>query len=564
MPHHATSPRIAAALTARDVAYSYGGRRVLDHVSISIAPGEVVGVLGPNGAGKSTLLRLLAGRLQPEHGTVRADPPTAAIGLLDQEHVAAPGQLVGELLCERTGVTQAHRDLERAGAGLAAGTPGAADAFAVALERFDALGAGDADARIAGVLDELGVGAHRVDQEVATLSGGQLAKVALASIELSRYSLVLLDEPTNNLDFEGLERLERWMTTRAEAVVVVSHDRLLLERTVSAIADLDPWTGTLRRFGGGWQSFVEERARARRHAEEAYASYVHERDELQGRMRRQRDWAIQGVAKERRDMPDNDKAQRDFRINRTEKQASKVRQSERALERLEEVDKPHEPWQLKFVIEQTGRSGDVAAALADAVVVRGDFTLGPVTLELGWADRLGVLGGNGSGKTTLVEALLGVRPLERGTSMLGPSVRAGVLGQERWAVASDADLVRVVMDRCSLRLPEARSLLAKFGLGADHVSRHPSTLSPGERTRAELAVFQAKGVNLLVLDEPTNHLDLPAIEQLESALEAFAGTLVLVTHDRSLLEAVRLTRMVEVEAGSVRSTALPTLGGAAR
>ena len=233
-------------------------------------------------------------------------------------------------------------------------------------------------------------------------------------------------------------------------------------------------------------------------------------------------------------------------MNRTEQLAQRARRTERALERLEQVDKPFEGWQLHLEIGQAERSGAVVARLEAAVVERGAFRLGPVDLELAHGERLLLAGPNGSGKTTLVGALLGTVPLSAGRHVLGPSVVAGVLGQDRASFSTDDTLLRAFHRRSGLEGAPARSLLAKFGLGATHVGRPGSSLSPGERTRAELAVFQARGVNLLVLDEPTNHLDLPAIEQLESALARYAGTLLLVSHDRRLLGAVATTRTVQL------------------
>jgi ATPase subunit of ABC transporter with duplicated ATPase domains len=253
------------------------------------------------------------------------------------------------------------------------------------------------------------------------------------------------------------------------------------------------------------------------------------------------------VRKEKRDPKDNDKAQRDFRLNRTEKQAAKVRVTEKALERLDEVDKPWEGWQLQLSIASAPRSGAVVARLDDAVVRRGDFTLGPVSVEIGWAERVAILGPNGSGKTTLLGALLGRLPLESGTQWLGPGVAVGEIDQARESLSSDDRVLDAFVRASGLaREQDARSLLAKFGLGADHVGRPAPSLSPGERTRAVLALLMARGTNCLVMDEPTNHLDLTAIEQLEQALDTFDGTLLLVTHDRRLLEAVRIDRTISL------------------
>lgn len=227
--------------------------------------------------------------------------------------------------------------------------------------------------------------------------------------------------------------------------------------------------------------------------------------------------------------------------------------TERAIERLESVDKPWEGWELRFAIESAPRSGTVVFRLDRAVVARGDFRIGPLSLEIDWAERVAIVGPNGSGKTTLLAALLGRIPLESGERYAGPSVVVGELGQDRSAYAGDRPLLEVFVERSGLILSEARSLLAKFGLGARHVGRPSGSLSPGERTRAELAGFQANGVNLLVLDEPTNHLDLPAIEQLEEALAAYTGTLLLVSHDRRLLDAVDVTRELDMSGLGSRS-----------
>ncbi|HUZ09161.1 MAG TPA: ABC-F family ATP-binding cassette domain-containing protein [Acidimicrobiales bacterium] len=534
-----------ATLIAGHLGVDHGGRSVLRDVTVTVGPTTCLGVVGPNGVGKSTLLRVLAGTVLPDEGTVRLDPPGASVGLLAQEHEAPVGESVREMLTRRTGVAAAEAELGAAAELLGSGVAGADDRYTRALDRFGTLSAGDIDARIDRIAEDLGLLAV-VDHELVTLSGGQASMAALAAIMLSRFDITLLDEPTNDLDFDGLARLEGFVARREGGMVIVSHDRDFLNRTVTSVLEIDGHTHAGRLFGGGWSAFLAERTTTRRHAEEAYATYETRHDELASRARRERDWATSGVNRAKKAARDGDKAQRDFRVNRTEQLASRARRTERALQSLPAVDKPWDPWELRFTIEQAPRAGAVVVRLGQATIERGSFRLGPIDVEIGWGDRVALTGPNGSGKSSLVAALLGRLPLAAGDQWIGPSVVVGELGQDRSALATEASAAESVMARCDLTRSEVRSLLAKFGLGADEVNRPGSSLSPGERTRAELATFQALGVNFLVLDEPTNHLDLPAIEQLESALAGFGGTLLLVSHDRRLLESVDLTRTVDL------------------
>ena len=555
MPH--ASPTPFATISAHHVSKSRGLAPILVDVELVLGSEARIGVLGPNGVGKTTLLRILAGLEAPDSGTVTVNPPGATVGYLAQEPEADPDETLRHLLLRRTGVAEAEATLESAAADLAAGAAGADDRYAAALDRYLTLGGPDVEARMAIVLADLGLPERLLDVATQALSGGQRSRSALAGLLLSRFDLLLLDEPTNDLDFDGLERLETFLEQRGGGLVVVSHDRAFLERIVTTVVEIDEGTHRSSEYGGGWAAYLEAKETARRHAAEAYEDYLDERERLKTREREQRQWSVQGVAREKKNPRDNDKAQRDFRINRTQKQASKVRITEKALERLEVVERPFEPWQLHLDLASARRSGAVVGRLHEAVVRRGSWQLGPVDLELAWADRLALLGPNGSGKTTLLSALLGRVPLDAGERWLGPSVVVGELGQERMRFSvAEATLLQAFLTAAPLATGEVRSLLAKFGLGADHVLRPAASLSPGERTRAELALLMARGTNCLVLDEPTNHLDLPAIEQLEQALEAWEGTLILVTHDRRLLEQVRLTLRLELADGKVSALSL--------
>ncbi|MFH9954851.1 ABC-F family ATP-binding cassette domain-containing protein [Streptomyces roseolus] len=542
---------MTATLVAKDLAAGHGDRTLFAGLDLVVAPGDVIGLVGVNGAGKSSLLRLLAGLDTPEEGEVRLSPPTATVGHLPQEPERRAGETVREFLARRTGVAAAQAAMDEATQGLVDGTPGADDAYATTLERWLDLGGADLDERAEEVAASLGLTVG-LDQPMTGLSGGQAARAGLASLLLSRYDVFLLDEPTNDLDLDGLERLEAFVKGLRAGTVVVSHDREFLTRTVTKVLELDLAQQQITLYGGGYDAYLEERATARRHAREEYEEYADKKSALESRALMQRNWMDKGVRNARRKATDNDKIGRKLRGESSEKQAAKARQTQRMIERLDAVDEPRKEWELRMEIAAAPRSGAVVATLRDGEARRGDFAFGPVTLQIDWADRVAVTGANGAGKSTLLAALLGRLPLDSGHAALGSGVVVGEVDQARRLFHGTETLLDAFCAAVPDTEPaEVRTLLAKFGLKADHVLRPATTLSPGERTRAALALLQGRGVNLLVLDEPTNHLDLPAIEQLESALDSYEGTLLLVTHDRRMLDAIRVNRRVEVADGKV-------------
>ncbi|MFZ7088873.1 ABC-F family ATP-binding cassette domain-containing protein [Curtobacterium sp. RRHDQ10] len=552
---------MTATLVAKGLAGGYAARTLFEDVDLTVAPGDVIGVVGVNGAGKSTLLRLLAGVDDPLAGTVSTSPRDAFVGWLPQEHERIAGETVAQYVGRRTGCTAATADMDAAAAALGDPTAdaGAGDRYSVALERWLASGAADLDERLPVVLADLGLtlaedgdGTVSGASPMTSLSGGQAARVGLAALLLSRFDVVLLDEPTNDLDLDGLARLEEFVHGLRGGVVLVSHDREFLARSVTSVLELDLAQSSHRLFGGGYDSYLEERAIARQHKRDAYEEFASTKADLVSRARTQREWSSQGVRNAMRKSPDNDKIRRRAAAESSEKQAQKVRQMESRIARLDEVEEPRKEWQLEFTIGQAPRSSAVVSTLADATFTQGQFTLGPVSLQVNGGERIGITGPNGAGKSTLLRALLGQQAPTSGTASLGSSVAVGEVDQARSVFTGTASLAIVFEGLVpDMSTADVRTLLAKFGLRADHVARPAGELSPGERTRAGLALLQARGVNVLVLDEPTNHLDLVAIEQLEQALESYEGTLLLVTHDRRMLETVRLDRQWQVAAGRV-------------
>jgi ATPase subunit of ABC transporter with duplicated ATPase domains len=539
-----------ATLTARGIRMSFGAREILHGVDATISSGDRVGLVGPNGAGKSTLLRVLAGELTPDAGNVTS---TGSVGLLPQEPDRRHGETLLAYLGRRTGVAPAEAEMQAAADGLASDLAAAGETYDETLNRWLDLGGGDFDARAREVVADLGLDPVALDVETAGLSGGQMARASLAAVLLSRYDILLLDEPTNDLDLDGLARLEEFVLGRRGGLAVVSHDREFLSRTITDVIELDPDNALTRQFSGGWDVFLEEQEIARRHLREQFEGYADKRGELRDRMQSAREQSVRGALRAKRKAPDNDRTARGARIEAASSGAAKVRSLETRLARLdaEAVTEPRKVWELHIELPSAPRSGEMVATMRDAVVVRGNFTLGPVSLDVRWADRIAVVGPNGGGKTTLLQALLGHATLTSGSSVLGPGVVVGELDQVRREFAGSQTVVDVLAESAQLVPEEARTLLAKFGLKAAHVERPAGSLSPGERTRAGLALLMARQTNCLVLDEPTNHLDMPAIEQLEQAVAQYAGTLLLVSHDRRLLDAVPTQRQLHVEHGQV-------------
>src|SRR3984957_13101929 len=393
--------RVNAVLTAKGLSAGHADRVIFSGVDLVVSPGKVIGLVGANGAGKSTLLRMLAGLDDDarDAGSVSLNPPTATVGYLPQEPERRPGESVLAFIERRTGVVGAAAELDAATAALEAGDAGADDAYAAAFERWMNLGGADLEERTAKVAASLGL-AVRLEAPMTSLSGGQAARANLASLLLSRYDIFLLDEPTNDLDIDGLAVLEDFVVKLRAGTVLVSHDRAFLERTVDQVLELDQAQQSVRLHSGGYLAYLDERAIAQQHARDAYEKYADQKSALGMRMRIQSGWADRGVRQARAKAPDKDKHRLSAQVNRTEKLASKIKITERMLDRLEDVDEPRKEWQLQMEIAAAPRSGTVAASLRDAVIERGGFRLGPVSLQVNWADRIAITGPNGAGKST--------------------------------------------------------------------------------------------------------------------------------------------------------------------
>ncbi|MEO5853863.1 MAG: ABC-F family ATP-binding cassette domain-containing protein [Nocardioides sp.] len=545
---------MSVTLTISSLDVNRGPRTLVSGLDLVLADGDVVALVGANGSGKSSLLLTLTGELTVESGEVRLAPPDATMAYLPQV-VPARGETLLGYARRRTGVAAADRGLESAADALARDEPGAGDCYASALEHWLALGAADLAERLPEVAARVGLTVD-TSRPLGSLSGGQAARASLVAVLLSRHDVLLLDEPTNDLDARGIEAMVDAVSSHRGPVLVASHDRGFLDQVATRVVELDLAQQRVAHHAGGWSDHVAARTLERTQEREAHAAYAAARDALVGQSRQRQEWAAKGH-RAVRSGAEPDKHLRERRRARADRQQAKAARLRRSVDRLDVVEQPRKEWRLRYAITEGPPSAEVVATLVDAVVERDGFVLGPVSATVGRGDRVAVSGDNGSGKSTLLQALLGDLPLTRGRQSLGSRVELGVIDQQRRPLDRDESLVEVVRAAVGLDVDgDARTLLAKFGLGADHVHRPARSLSPGERTRALLAVFQGRSVNTLVLDEPTNHLDVDAIEQLEAALAGFTGTLLVVSHDQGLLDAIGVTHRWTVTDGRLDFEAL--------
>jgi ATP-binding cassette subfamily F protein 3 len=532
-------------IKASNISKAFGAKPVLDRVSFVVNAGEVAGVVGPNGAGKTTLLRILAGEERADAGSVGVGHGLRA-GYLRQGFAHETGT-AGDVFPAAFGVAALR--VEALAAQMA--SPGGGDA---AVERAYEAALAAASARDADAVDEawraLGLRGIAPEHRVDALSGGEQTKLGLVEIVATQPDVLLLDEPTNNLDLPALAWLDDYLEAFRGAVLIVSHDRALLDDHASKIIEIDEGSGRAEAFAGGYETYAAEKAR--RHAD------------LWDRYRRQQE-RERRVQREIRDIKQTatrheKMSQNDFYRRKAKKIARRgvvlQRRLERELDAGVRIEKPvKNAYRVKADLAPASRGGDrMLFAEGLSLSVAGRELVRDASLEIGWGERVVLVGANGSGKTTLLRALLAEHAIERGSVRLSPSARQGYLPQAEASVAgaNGATPVDAIRGAAGISETEARRFLHRFLFSGDDALTPIARLSYGERRRLALARLVLGGANLLLLDEPTNHLDIPSREAFEAALDAYEGAMLAVTHDRYFIERFA-QRVIAIEDGRLRA-----------
>ncbi len=534
-------------LKVDDVRFEYETREVLKGISLIINEGERIGLIGPNGTGKTTLLRIIAGEILPSSGKVIRD--NLIVGYLPQEpreHLELP---VVEFIKKLTGIMDAELEFEQASEKVDASKE-SLSRLEQAMEKVEHLGTYSFDTRLQKVLQKITLDTRLLEQPVSTLSGGERKRVMLAAILMSQFDILLLDEPTNDLDLEGIEILEAFLLSTNSAVVIVTHDRRMLKTVTTKIAELLSDGSRIDLYSLGYEEYLEAREAQKKSVKEAYERYLEERKRLSDTSRR--------LHNEARRADSNSKASDTEKLGRNsakEKAAGRLSATAKATATREEQlaipQKPLKEINLKFAFSgHQGEVSNILVELKNVTIHYPKIDVGPLDLMIERGNRIVITGPNGSGKTTLLRIIEGVQSPEEGDVRFGNGVKIGLIDQFKSLPDEEISALENAKKLASEDGPiddsRLRTILHSFNFDQEKLQQKGKSLSPGERARLLLATLVYKNTNLLLLDEPTNHLDIPAIEELEKALQTYPETFVVVSHDRDFIDSIRPNRTIEL------------------
>ncbi|GMR19085.1 MAG: ABC-F family ATP-binding cassette domain-containing protein [Patescibacteria group bacterium] len=539
-------------LKVRNVSKSYGPYTALTNISFNLGKDQKAALVGPNGVGKSTLLRIISGEESPDSGTVGV-PKRSKIGYLPQEVAIDGDETIEQYLKRITEIFKIEKHIRELEPHLS--DPQNLEEYGGLQEKYLKMGGYNFNTRISLFLSAFGLDDVGVRAPLHTMSGGQKTKVALTGLLLVEPDILILDEPTNNLDLPALIWLEEFLRKSKSAMLIVSHDKKFLDTVVSKVFEINWENHSLSEFPGTYSEFLRFKEKELRRIKDEYERQQKKIRELKEAARRQKQWAQKGAFQT---VPDKDKALQGFRRNRATKASSRAKSIEKRIEQARRIEKPRErkPLSIPLNVQRPG-TGQIELKGVVVNYPESDFRLGPINLTIPYGARVVILGANGSGKSTLLNAISGATEVTEGGIRVSPSLRIGSLMQFHENLPLEETVMDFLTVEGRVEQQECYKILTRFGLEPTKVSQNIQMLSPGERARVVLALLAARSVNVLLLDEPTNHLDIEATEALEEVLSNYKGTVVAVSHDRNLLEQIKPQILYLVQEGKLKQ--LPNL-----
>lgn len=523
-------------LKVHEISKSYSGKNILNKISFFIDKGDKAAIIGSNGVGKTTLMKIIAGFEKPDEGIIEIDN-SEMIGYLRQEfEIVEENQSIVSFIKKYIGIDKLEEKLNVLQDSMG-NDPKIIEEFCEIQEKYILLDGYNFDYKLNVVLNGLGFENEMREVLIRNLSGGQKSKIFLAAVLLKGAELILLDEPTNNLDIKSIEWLEEYLSSIDVPCLIISHDRRFLNKVTNKTFEINFFDRTIDMFPGNYSEYSEFKKKQEEKLIERYNIQQEEIQQLRESAKQKKDWANKG---RKQGVKDNDKYTRGYERDRASGLASNAKNIEKQIEKMSKIERPKIKNKLQIKINFSKIKGSTSIIAKDLICgYPNGFTTQPISLNCKFGDRIIIKGDNGSGKTTVLKTIVGDLKKIEGQLEIGTGIKIGYISQDTKEI-TDLTIEEYIKEHVNYEKLEDQSIifrvLNQFNFSYEERKKQYSKLSPGERTRVKLVIYSLLDINTLILDEPTNHLDIEALEALEEVLESFKGTVIAISHDREFIK----------------------------